>query len=192
MKQEKRLLRQKISARIAAASPDDRAAWSRSIVECVLSLDCYRSARTVLAFHPLPDETDITSILEAVIAHGKQLYLPRVDRKLPGMMAVVRVTDLKCLAPSALCILEPAKGDVLTDLSKLDLVIVPGRAFDVKGRRVGRGGGYYDRLFQKLSPRTKRVGIAFSCQIVDEVPHEEWDAGVDMVVSENGIVSVNH
>ena len=180
-----------MNARIAAASKEDRAAWSRSIVERVLSLDCFRSAKTVLAFHPLPDETDITPILEAVIAQGKQLYLPRVDRKTPGVMAVIRVADLKHLTPSSLNILEPAKGDVLKDLSKLDLMIVPGRAFDEKGHRVGRGGGYYDRLFQKLAPRTKRVGVAFSCQIVDEVPREEWDAGVDVLVSENGVISVS-
>ena len=191
MKQEKRLLRQKINARIAAASPEDRAAWSRSIVDRVLGLDCFRSAKTILGFHPLPDETDITLLLEAVIAQGKQLYLPRVDRKTRGAMAVVRVTDLKRLAASPLNIFEPEKGDVLTDLSKLDLVIVPGRAFDAKGRRVGRGGGYYDRLFQKLAPRTKRVAVAFSCQIIDKVPREEWDAGVDVLVSEDGVITVN-
>ena len=160
-------------------------------MERVLSLDCFRSAKTVLAFHPLPDETDITKILEAVIAHGKQLYLPRVDKKIPGLMAAVRVTNLKCLIRSTLSIFEPPKGDILDDLSKLDLVIVPGRAFDAKGHRVGRGGGYYDRLFEKLASHTKRVGVAFSCQIVDEVPYEEWDAGVDMIVSENGIISVD-
>jgi 5-formyltetrahydrofolate cyclo-ligase len=192
VKQKKRLLRRDINSRIAAASPETRADWSRSIVERVLNLDCYRTARTVLAFYPLPDETDITPLLEAVITHGKQLYLPRVDKKIPGRMAAVRVTDLKCLVPSKLSILEPPKGDILDDFSKLDLVIAPGRAFDAEGHRVGRGGGYYDRLFEKLASHTKRVGVAFSCQIVDEVPREEWDAGVDMIVSENGIISVGH
>jgi 5-formyltetrahydrofolate cyclo-ligase len=188
VRQRKRDIRREIRKRIEAMSDAERASRSRAIVDRLMALDAFRSACCVFAYYPLPDEVDIVPLLRSVLAAGKHLYLPRIARLAAGEMAAVEVTSLKDLDKGRFDILEPRGGQPLRRLSSIDLVIVPGRAFDAKGRRVGRGGGYYDRFFEKLDPRAKRIGVAFQCQIVDEAPAEAWDALVDMVVTEEGII----
>lgn len=74
------------------------------------------------------------------------------------------------------------------DPTRLDLVIVPGRAFSPKGDRLGRGKGFYDRFFQRLRPDCRLVGLAYSTQIVESVPTEQHDRLMDLVITEEGIL----
>jgi 5-formyltetrahydrofolate cyclo-ligase len=75
------------------------------------------------------------------------------------------------------------------DIKDIDLVVVPGLAFDYQRNRLGRGGGFYDRFLKKLSPPTKRVGVAFDFQILERLPiHLAFDEKVDIVVSEHSVI----
>ena len=71
----------------------------------------------------------------------------------------------------------------------IDIVLVPGRVFDANCNRVGRGGGFYDRFLHKLKPSSIKIAIAYSCQVVDDVPQEEWDHRVNCILTENGIIN---
>ncbi|MBN1809264.1 MAG: 5-formyltetrahydrofolate cyclo-ligase [Planctomycetes bacterium] len=186
VQKKKRRLRREINCRIASLAPGRASELSRIITANILALDVFSSASGVLAYCPLPDEVDVTPLLLAVLDGGGKLYLPRITSTADGTMVPVRVSDLAHLRKRSMAILEPVGGAPLDDLSLIDLVIVPGRAFDRNGHRVGRGGGYYDRLFSAMPPSVARVGAAFECQVVDEVPRREWDARVDVVVTENG------
>jgi 5-formyltetrahydrofolate cyclo-ligase len=88
--------------------------------------------------------------------------------------------------PSSFGALEPAAGEPVGP-EEIDVVVVPGLAFDRRGHRVGYGGGFYDRFLGRLRPDALTVGICFSVQVVDEVPHGRGDRPVDLVVTEQGL-----
>lgn len=76
------------------------------------------------------------------------------------------------------------------DLGEIDIHLIPGVAFDPNGGRLGRGGGHYDRFLAGCNPQVIKMGLAFSWQIVEEVPREEHDIGMDLIVTEQGVVPV--
>jgi 5-formyltetrahydrofolate cyclo-ligase len=96
------------------------------------------------------------------------------------------------LAPGMLGILEPPEDlrrrpEKRIDAERLDLVMVPGAAFDARGGRIGRGKGYYDRLLRRTRPDALRVGVAFQCQIFPGVPMQEHDVFMDKVITEDTV-----
>ncbi len=82
---------------------------------------------------------------------------------------------------------EPASGRDLADLGSVAAVLVPGIAFDIKGNRLGFGGGYFDKFLSRLPKKAKKIGLAFSCQVAKAVPHEKHDMRVDYLITENGV-----
>jgi len=110
---------------------------------------------------------------------GKMILVP-VCRK-NGVMKPCILEDKMPLARNCYGILEPVRKKFMK-IKDLDLVIVPGVAFDKKGRRIGRGKGYYDRFLKKLSPNTTSIGLAFDFQILPSIPATRSDVGVDKVI----------
>lgn len=104
----------------------------------------------------------------------------------PGAM-VFASADPDHLAPGFRGIPEPPPDAPALDLVALDLIAVPGLGFDADGRRLGQGGGYYDRLLGDPRRRAVAVGVGFDCQIVDRVPVAEHDVGLDAIVTERGV-----
>lgn len=170
----KRALRQEIRRRISLLSEAEREAQSAQICRRVLDSSGWCEASCVLLYYPMADEVDVRPLLTAALQDGKRVLFP-----------VVQGDDLQLVAYSgetrrgAFGIEEPI-GEPFADLSKIDLVVVPGRAFDRQGHRLGRGRGYYDRLLPLLSAH--RLAVCFPCQIVDDLPSEPHDAQMDDVV----------
>ncbi|MBR6927107.1 MAG: 5-formyltetrahydrofolate cyclo-ligase [Bacteroidaceae bacterium] len=151
--------------------------WSQKLAEALEQHPWFAEAEHVLLFVSLPDEPDTKSLLNKY-SNKKNLYLPAVV----GDDIEVRVfKSAEQLNRGAFDILEP-NGDTLADLSVLDLVVTPGVAFDKEGHRLGRGRGYYDRLFARKELRAKRIGYAFPFQIVGAVPTEPYDRKMDSVL----------
>ena len=114
--------------------------------------------------------------------------MPRLDKDRPGEMEVAAVGPGDELVPGPYFgILQPPEDASAIDPATLDAVVAPGVGFDRKGRRLGQAGGYYDRLFAALPAKVLRVGWAFGAQLVDELPEEPHDEGVDVLVTEAGI-----
>ena len=168
-------LRREIRARLALLSEDERRAASSRICGALLRSDRWRESRSVLLYHPLPDEVDVRPLLQAALDEGKQVLLPRVE----GADLQIVPYDGR-LRRGAFGILEPV-GEGISDLSQTDLVLVPGRAFDAEGRRLGRGRGYYDRLLPRLA--AWRIGVCFPCQIIGQLSCEPHDIAMDEVCS---------
>lgn len=136
------------------------------------------NAKTILAYYSLPDEVDTRQLLDNLVAEGKTVLLPKVidDEN----MEIRRYTGRQDLEEGILHLMEPI-GEPFTDYEDIDIVVVPGLAFDAEGHRLGRGRGYYDRfLHRKNHPFC--VGICFDFQKVAEVPVDEYDIPVDEVV----------
>ena len=134
-------------------------------------------SQAIVAYYPLPDEVDIRPLLDEWIAEGKSVILPKVMGD--DTMELRRYTGYDDLQEGAFHILEPV-GELFTDFASIDVVLVPGVAFDAEGHRLGRGRGYYDRFLRTLTVQT--IGVCFDFQKVDEVPFDKYDIPVDKVI----------
>ena len=137
-------------------------------------------AQTIMAYYSLPDEVNTHALIDELVAEGKTVLLPKVMGA--DTMELRRYTGRADLQEGAYHILEPV-GEPFTDLAAIDLILVPGLAFDAAGHRLGRGRGYYDRfLHSKNRPYCVKIGVCFDFQKVDEVPVDVHDIAMDKVV----------
>ena len=184
---EKQALRRRVLARRGALTEAEHAEASRKIVQRVAGLGEFQEAETVLLFASFGDEVDTWGLMRQAAAAGKRVVLPRVKKRKPDMELRV-VTDFgEQLEPGAMGIMEPVEECPEVRRAELDLIVLPGVAFDLTGGRLGYGGGYYDRLMGGLAEdgcRPALVAIAFEVQIVDEVPMGEGDVRVPLIVTE--------
>jgi 5-formyltetrahydrofolate cyclo-ligase len=165
---------------------EQRRAASEAVRARLDALPELRAARSVMAFISLPDELDMDPVLADLLAQGKSLYVPRtfVSQK---RMVPVRLRDLRQLRLGEYGIREPDSAETGA-VAELDLVIVPGRAFDREGNRCGRGGGFYDAFLSRPDFRAFRCAVAFDCQLLPAVPHDDTDVPVDAIVTERETV----
>ena len=183
----KAALRRAVLRRRDALTEGERALLGARIVATVLDLRAYGDAGVVLAYASFGTELQTDELLRRVLAGGKTLLLPRVGR---GGLVLYEVRDLAGdLEPGTWGIREPVPDHCpLADPRGVDFALIPGVAFDGRGRRLGYGGGFYDRLLAGgLRGGTPRVAGAFGVQIVDEVPTGPHDAPVDLVVTEKEV-----
>ena len=172
-------LRLEMKQRLRALHPRARALASEKICRAILHDSAWQSARLVAAFLPLPGEPRIAPLWER--ADAPAICLPRVRGP---RCDLVPLPERDSLA-RADWRLEGAEFDALPalDLASVDLILVPGLAFTADGLRLGRGGGYYDRLLASLPSRTRAIGVCFATQLVATLPVEEHDRQVQCVVS---------
>ncbi len=182
----KRALRKAVVAQRDALSCAERAQFSERITRKLLALPSYRNANRVLAYCSIGSEFHTHEFLLATLRLGKRLLLPRVDRiQLELQLFYVESLERQ-LIPGVWGILEPDPRECEAAVTEnVEWVLVPGVAFDSHGRRLGYGGGYYDKLLSSLSPNISRVAAAFSLQIVDQVPSSAHDQRVHVVVTED-------
>lgn len=145
------------------------------VFEQVEQLAAFMMSDHILMYHSLPDELSTIEFLDRWHSR-KQFFLPRVN----GVNLDLLPYDRSSLRLGAFHIEEP-QGDELTDMSEIEMVVVPGMAFDKRGNRVGRGKGFYDRLL--AGSKALKVGVAFDCQIVDEIEVDDFDTPVDIVIT---------
>ena len=177
--EEKKLLRREIRLRKALMSDAEKASAAVSVAAQVEALVQYADAQTILAYCAIPDEVGTSELIAHAYACGKTVALPVVV----GDCLELRKYDPAKLRPGYRGILEPSDDAERVSPSEVDLAIVPGMAFDPHGHRLGRGGGFYDRLIPQL--HCPLVGICFSCQLVPSIPLEPFDLPVNLVISDN-------
>lgn len=183
--ESKAKVRREALRRREAHQPGVRAAWSRSVQDRFLELEPVLRGSSIALYSAVHGEVDTSLIFERARRGGKQVAFP-VALPNERRLEFHRVDDLGQLVPGAYGIAEPRACErTRVDPTTIDVIAVPGVAFDRQGRRLGYGGGYYDRLLGASSTRRGFVvGLAFEDQIVDEVPHDERDAWMDSVVTE--------
>ncbi len=174
-------LRRQVRARLKSMNVTQRAAASAQARLLLEKQAVWRNARTVLCYAPLPEELDIWLLVRDSLATGKIVALPRFDPATKQYLAC-RVQDLDGdIVEGRFNIREPADHCLPAELSRLDLVLVPGMAFDLHGRRLGRGRGFYDQLLAQVSGTT--CGVAFDEQIVAEIPVEPHDVHINCILT---------
>ena len=176
MKDAKQRLRQTLRAHPATGD-------SRAICQNILESDWFSRAETVMAYAAMKTEPNLDMVLEEILRQGKTLVLPRCEAgdQLSGRI----VQDLSQRIPGMFGILEPPPAAPVADKTSIDLILVPGMAFDWEGGRLGRGKGYYDRYLRDYGGRT--LGVCFRSALLEQVPMDSHDCRVDAVVTEEGI-----
>ena len=157
---------------------------SDAIKNKLFGLEEFRKAKKLMFYVSLDYEVDTKKIIKETLKMGKIVAVP-VTYKEEKTILPSRIVDFKRdLFPSNFGILEPKEEFLrLIPQEDLELVVVPGIAFDKRGARIGHGGGFYDRFLKMLSPRVKTIGLAFDFQILDSLPTGCQDVPVSMVVS---------
>lgn len=177
----KKQIRTEIKTILGAMDPAEAARASSAAAGRLISQPEFADARSVMIFLPIPGEIDPRDIARAAWSAGKRVAVPKI--RTTGVMDAIEIRSLdQDLAAGAMNILEPIGNEVLAT-GELDLIVAPALAFDRKGARLGRGGGYYDR-FIALHDGALVCGLAFDRQLLDEVPSEPHDRPVTMLVTD--------
>ena len=180
----KSALRSLIRNRLKSLSPIP-VAWSQNLVKHLVESPIFRDAQTVALFAPLPSEPDLALLWPP--AH-RQFCYPRVSGDQLLFQKVLSLNDLHPATWNPL-ILEPQEQLETIPLPQIDLLLVPGLAFTPTGLRLGRGGGYYDRLLSIFPHPNRVVGVGFQIQICSEIPTETHDQSVASVLTESGFLT---
>ncbi|WP_088227958.1 5-formyltetrahydrofolate cyclo-ligase [Desulfosporosinus sp. FKB] len=183
---QKGIIRKSCLAQRGSMGEKERADKSRLIQEKVLALSDYRQAQTVMLFLNFRDEAETTGLAEAALAMKKRLILPRCAPQ--GILLSIEVRNLsEDIEPGLWGIREPKLKLGETEPSEIDLILVPGAGFDLQGNRLGYGGGYYDRFFMRIKPTVPRIAIGFECQVIDQVPVDDHDVKMTMLITEKNV-----
>lgn len=187
---EKRAVRDGVRARVAAMSPAERDAASDAVRRWLAGSDAWARARVVLLYAADATEPDLDGLIELGAGAGKTVCVPRVDWAAKRMEPAAVASSAE-LVEGRHGIRSPGPGARAVPPESVDLVVVPGVAFDRAGGRLGRGGGFYDRFLADLSSGGSMVaiGACFAAQIVDRVPLGPHDRRVDGLVTEAGLVT---
>ncbi|MCI9054313.1 MAG: 5-formyltetrahydrofolate cyclo-ligase [Muribaculaceae bacterium] len=176
-------IRLRVKARKSLLDENERASAARRVFDLVENTAAFMLAEHILMYHSLPDELSTREFIDRWSAR-KRFYLPRVN----GVNLDILPYDRSRLHLGAFNIEEPT-GEETADINDIELIIVPGVAYDRRGNRIGRGKGYYDRLLRDT--RAVTIGVAYSCQLCDDIEPDEFDVPVNYVITEDGIIKIS-
>lgn len=181
MSSDKQALRQ--SVRSAFPGAKSRAAQSTALCRHVMAWEPYRRAQVLAGYVPMKHEADVSALLLDALAQGKTLVLPRCDGL--GRMSFRRVRSLGELSAGAYGLPEPESSAEMVPLECIDLMLVPLEAVSRQGMRLGKGGGYYDRVLARW--RGLSLGSALAHQWVEDLPCGPWDMPLTACADAGGI-----
>lgn len=181
---QKASLRESLTARRKALTPQILDTRGLKVQARFLATPYYQRAHTLALYAPIRGEVPTRDILIAALADGKVVCYPlsHVHGRILSFRAITSEAELE---PGRLGVREPANSAELIPVEQIDLFVVPGLGFTKDGKRLGRGGGYYDATLKAASANSRRIGLAFSEQVVTEIPVSHEDVLMDLVVTEN-------
>lgn len=177
MRDDKQSARKRIRSLVGVMTDSMKAAQSAAIWKRLEQTDIFRESADILIYWSMADEVLTPAFIDKW-AGEKSFYLPSIQG---DELVVKRYTGRQSLVPGQQFGIPEPDGPLLEDLSVIQLVIVPGRAFDRAGHRLGRGRGFYDRLLPLLE-HTKKAGVCYDCQLLPYIPTEETDIPVDFII----------
>jgi len=186
IQEQKNILRRELLQKIRSYSPEELARRSKNVTQNLKTLPQYKQANCIMFYYPLETEVNLLGTIREALRQ-KRVCFPVIDLK-NGDLIPYEINDLnKDFATGPWGITQPSKERARkTELQDIDLVVVPGVAFDKTKNRLGRGKGFYDKFLQKLGGKTANVGIAFDFQVIRHVPsYPHKYEKVDALVTES-------
>lgn len=175
-------IRKKIKDLRVLLNESEKLSASESVFNRLERTAAFQLAERILMYHSLPDEVDTHHFLKKW-KDKKKFFLPRVN----GVNLELLPYDESRLEIGSFHIEEP-KGNDTYPVEEIEVIIVPGVAFDRKGRRLGRGKGFYDRLLQ--TAQATKIGVGYEFQLIEEVPAEAHDVSMDMIITEHTTIVI--
>jgi 5-formyltetrahydrofolate cyclo-ligase len=182
---EKRILRKALKEKLFSLDGALCEKASAEIYEKLVSLPELDRAAVVFCYVSIPHEVETRTFIEYLIGRGKTVCVPRCMED--GIMEARAIKSLADLAPSPpFGIAEPDGSAELVGPARIDLAVVPGLAFDRQGRRLGKGGGYYDRFLAKCG--AVKCGVCFDAMLEDVLPAGLFDVPMDIVLTDRAVI----
>ena len=203
----KREIRKKILAVRDAIPAADKTLYDKKIREIVTGMEEYRDAEVILAYVSYKSEVDTMMLIQKALEDGKYVFAPKVSG---NEMEFWQISSLEDLREGYRGIREPVQGVSFPDWIKSHICKVmmwmPGVVFDRERHRIGYGGGFYDKYLNRLSRASKQTvssgqqrlyigqfelttaALAYRCQVLERIPHEEHDGKPDFLITEQGIL----
>ncbi|MAE42636.1 5-formyltetrahydrofolate cyclo-ligase [Candidatus Woesearchaeota archaeon] len=153
------------------------------------SLSDFKKAKNILFYVSFNNEVDTQGTIKELLKNKeKNIIVPYVEKNNP-ILQLSELHDLNELEPKTFDIMEP-KGSCIREFNpeKIDMALVPGMVFDLKGHRIGYGYGYYDRFLKTVKNNLIKIGLAYDFQIINKIPEEEHDVPMDIIITDERIV----
>ncbi|MBD7911936.1 MULTISPECIES: 5-formyltetrahydrofolate cyclo-ligase [Clostridium] len=186
---DKKEIRKEIILKRDKIEEKDKKEFDRKIKDILKSSDYYRKAKNIFIYIGFGSEINTAEYINEFLEEGKNIFLPRIDLS-KKVMDAVEIHSLEDLKKNKFGILEPGKDEAVIDKNLLDLIIVPGVAFDLWGGRVGYGGGYYDKYMSDIDESIHRLALCYQFQVLKELPKEKHDIKINEIITENGLIIV--
>ena len=184
----KQQIRKAIAAKRLELTKEQIDSESRLIADNLLAMEAFRSAKMIALYKAIPGEVELEALFPACWSKGIQTCIPVYDAQ-AKIYSLGQITAETQFFTGKYEIPEPQITEPVS-LVAVDLMVVPGVAFDRTGNRLGRGGGYYDRFLSGFQGMT--AAVAFSFQLLDQIPIEKHDIPVDLVVTPQNILKVRN
>ncbi|PIP71043.1 MAG: 5-formyltetrahydrofolate cyclo-ligase [Nitrospirae bacterium CG22_combo_CG10-13_8_21_14_all_44_11] len=184
----KKTLRQETLLKRDAIPENIKQEKDAAIRQRLIGLPEFTKAKTILFYASFRSEADTMELIKTALSEGKRVALPKVDKK-DRRLLLYEIEDIRELAQGYMGILEPsASKERLTGLDDMDLIIIPGAAFDASGNRLGYGAGFYDRLLTGMKKIIPVIAPAYEEQIVEKIPSEPHDVKVSKIVTDKRVI----
>jgi 5-formyltetrahydrofolate cyclo-ligase len=188
---DKKQLRAQLKERLLELTNGRHIEKSRKACEKLVDTPQFRQSDTIMFFLSMPHETDTTAAMLKAWENGKTVVVPKVLWEQKRMIPV-QIDSLEAGLSTEVAGLRNPVADSPVPLEEIDLVVVPGLAFDKKGNRLGTGNAYYDNFFENNNLVATRCGFAFSEQLIDSIPADEYDKPMDLLVTDEEIIYFNN
>lgn len=161
---------------------------SNTIIDSLTSREEYKKSKTIFIYMDFKNEVKTIELIKKMLSDDKHVVIPYTDIK-NTVIIPVEIKDMENdLKISPFGYLEPKVEKIIeVETDKIDLIIVPGVVFDKRFNRIGFGKGYYDRILNQKRHDAKAIAIAYEFQVLDEIPFEEHDIKMDIIITEKNI-----
>lgn len=181
----KNTLRKEIEKKLSNISFKENKTLSKELTENLISSNIWDKSDRIFIYLSFKNEVITDFIIEKALKDNKKVFAPLIDKNTMTFHRIDNINPIE-LVKNRFGILEPPKGLKTVIPESNDIMLIPGVGFSLKGERLGRGGGFYDRFLSCNSDIIK-VGISFEVQIYNKIPTEEWDITLDFILTEKAL-----
>lgn len=188
--QNKKDIRKHILERRDKIELGTRSEWDESIFSKLITSEFYKNSKVLFSFVSFGSEVDTHQIINQALKDSKTICVPRIESKEKGM-EIFKINSLDELKTGYFGILEPMKSCPAIDPESIDLILMPGVAFDKQGGRVGYGRGFYDNFLRKMNKKVDKIALSYDFQLLDKVPMDEFDVRIDGIITEKQLYTTS-